>query len=124
MATLHIAIYGRDYQVACDDGEEEHLRMLAHDLDDRVRQLGYRMGSGPENLMLVLTSLTMVDEINDLRRELEQARGGAGFATRRRDPEKAAEQENKVAQMEAAMAMTLEEISLRIEKIAEQIEVG
>jgi len=115
MGTLHIAIYGRDYQVACDDGEEENLRLLAHELDDRVRQLGYRMGPAQENLMLVLTALTMVDEIADLRRELENREvGEEGIHKNQKD---------KLIRVEEAMAMTLEEISLRIEKIAEQIEL-
>ena len=39
MAVVEVQINQRMYQVACDDGQEEHLIKLAGDIDQRVRDL-------------------------------------------------------------------------------------
>jgi cell division protein ZapA (FtsZ GTPase activity inhibitor) len=35
MATVTVSINGRNYRMACDDGQEEHLGRLARELDQR-----------------------------------------------------------------------------------------
>ena len=44
MAQVSITINGRGYQIACDDGQEEHLRRLASYVDRRVAELVAAMG--------------------------------------------------------------------------------
>jgi cell division protein ZapA len=124
MSVVNIKVNGRDYQVACDDGQEEHLRLLADEIDDRVRSLVFGMGSNPgEPLAFLLTALTLVDELFESKEEIRK------FSTELRrvraliDEDKRMAQENRLAEMESAMATTLEEIAVRIEKIAEQIEI-
>ena len=39
MAVVNVMVNGRAYTIACDDGEEEHLRDLAGHVDARVREL-------------------------------------------------------------------------------------
>ena len=64
MAVVHIHIGGREYDIACDDGQEEHLRFLADEVDDRIRALIFGMGSNPgEGMSLLLTALTMLPAI-------------------------------------------------------------
>jgi cell division protein ZapA len=123
MATVHIRINGREYGIACDDGQEEHLRFLADEVDDRVRSLAFSMGTNPGEAMgLLLTALTMADELIENKREIERIATemkyiGAVSADERGVPEA------RMQEIEQAMAVTLEEIALRIEKIAQRIEV-
>lgn len=115
MAAVTIRVGDRNWRVACDDGQEDHLRALAEDVDDRVRSLVFSMeGSVNEGMALLLSALTMADEITELKRENELLRTGKSAGGQ---PD-----EHRIREMEAAMAATLEEIAHRIEKIAEQAE--
>lgn len=121
---INIRINGRDYQLACDDGQEERLRLLAEDVDGRVRQLSRRMGGqAHENVLLLLTAVTMADEMRDLREEAGDLRAQVSQFATLVDEERYAEEQTRLADMESAMAHTLEEISIRIERIADQLEL-
>lgn len=124
MSIVHIRINGREYDVACDDGQEEHLRLLADEVDDRVRSLLYGMGSNPgENMALLLTALMMADEAIENKREIKEIAAEVEQMKALVNDDKKTVQEDRMAEIETAMAVTLEEIALRIEKIARQIEV-
>lgn len=117
MTAVTIKVGGRDYRVACDDGQEEQLRFLADEVDDRVRSLLFGMDSNPgESLALLLTALTMADELAELRKENERLRQSSRQNGHAID-------EERLRDVEAAMAATLDEIAGRIEKIAEQAEM-
>lgn len=108
MAVVTLKVGGRDYQVACNDGEEERLRLLADEVDDRARTFLFQMKNNPSEAMgLLMAALTLADELLETKREMQ----------------KSAAPDQRVVEMEAAVALTLDEIATRIEKIADQIEV-
>ena len=39
MTQVNVTINGRQFRMACEDGEEEHLTQLAEDLDERIARL-------------------------------------------------------------------------------------
>ena len=39
MPLVNVMVNGRAYTIACDDGEEDHLRELAEHVDGKVREL-------------------------------------------------------------------------------------
>lgn len=124
MATVTLRISGRHYEVACDDGQEDHLRMLADEIDERVRAIISGMGHHPgEGMVMLMAALTMADEIVDNRREnreiADEVQRLAGLV----NEDSRAGQEGRMVEIEQAMATTLEEIALRIEKIADQVEM-
>lgn len=66
MAQVTIQLNGYNYSVNCKDGEENHLRAMAAQIEkriDRVRGLGTQ---GGESRTLMLAALLMADEIFDL----------------------------------------------------------
>ena len=69
-----ISINGRDYDIACDDGQEEHLTRLAGFVDERVQELVSTVGNIGDMRLLVLTSLLIADELHENRRAREQER--------------------------------------------------
>lgn len=114
MAAVTIRVGGRDWRIACDDGQEEHLRLLADEVDDRVRSLAYGAGDHmSDGMALLLTALTMADELTELKKENDELRAGGNTDVG----------DTRLREMEAAMAATLDEIAARIEKIAEQAEI-
>ncbi len=124
MATVSVRINGRDYQIACDDGQEEHLRLLADEIDDRVRSLVFNMGANPgEAVALMMTALTMADELIEVKTENEKLLTEVDMLAGQVSEENRLSHESRMMEMETAMAVTLEEIAHRIEKIAEQIEL-
>lgn len=120
MAVVSVKINGREYHLACDDGQEEHLRLLADDVDERVRDLATRMGGNVGEVMgFLLAAVTMADEMLENKREIERL-----SANSRPFSAMPAEQGAQGAvYTESAMATTLDEIAERIERIAERIEM-
>lgn len=121
MAIVHIRVGNREYDVACDDGQEDHLRLLADEVDERVRSVMFNMGSNlSDNMALLLSSLTMADDILESKKEIQSVSGEVQHLSSQLDGDT---QKRQIAEMEDAMAQTLEDIAGRIEKIAEQIEI-
>ena len=60
MAQVDVAINGRNYRVACDDGQEDHLRQLAEYVDRRVMELVESVGQIGEARLVVMVSLLIV----------------------------------------------------------------
>ena len=117
MPALDLFINGRDYRIACGEGEEGHLRMLADEIDGRTRQLASRMGQGSDGILLVMAALMMADELNDVRKEV---------GALRRELEMTADthERGKIEEMETAVSYTIEQIAARVEKIAERLETA
>ncbi len=44
MGQLGVTINGRNYRVACEDGEEEHLTYLSEYIDNHAKELAESMG--------------------------------------------------------------------------------
>ena len=124
MATVMIRVNGKEYGIACDDGQEEHLVQLAMDLDERVGHLAYQMGGNPGEVMsLLLSGLMMSDEVAENKKEIARLSGEVRQLTQAVGQRGVRYNDQRVADMEATMVDTLGEIASRIEKIAEQVEM-
>lgn len=124
MATVPIRINGKDYHIACDDGQEEHLRALSFDLDERVNQLAYQMGGNPGEVMgLLLAGLMMSDELAENKKETERLSKEVRGLTQRLGQMRPPATGTQMADMETVMLETLSELANRIEKMADQVEV-
>jgi cell division protein ZapA len=67
MAEVNISINGRQYGIACDDGQEQRVKDLAGYVDARLKEISTAGGATNESHLLVLTSLVMADEMFDLK---------------------------------------------------------
>ncbi len=110
MSQITVAINSRNYQISCDDGQEDHLRGLADYVDRRIAELISIMGQVGETRLLVIASLLMADEASAARRdveELEQSHRGS---------------DSQAAVAEISMAAGLAALAERIENIAATLE--
>jgi len=124
MANVHIRIYNRVYDIACDDGQEDNLKMLADEVDSRVRRLLGDIGDNPGEIMyLLLASLMLADEVTENKKETAKIAAEVQRLSALVSEDKQQEHEGRMVEIENAMAVTIEEIAMRIERIAEQIEV-
>lgn len=74
MAQVSVRINGRQYQVACEDGQEEHLDKLAAYIDQRVAELVRDVGQVGDARLLVMSALLIADELADAYDELNELR--------------------------------------------------
>ncbi len=111
MPQVDVNINGRRYQIACDEGQEEHLTQLAEYVDKRVQELVGAIGQVGDARLLVMTSLLVADELSEAYSALEEktdAENGAdGVAAHGH---------------EEAMAAMLEAMASRIETLASGFE--
>lgn len=64
MADVQLIIGGIKYSLACGDGQEERLRTLAAQLDEKVSAIKQRRLM-PEGLALVMGSLVLASELTE-----------------------------------------------------------
>jgi cell division protein ZapA len=68
---VNIMINQRAYTVACDDGEEEHLRELGKHVDAKARELLESVGQVGDTRLLLMAALLITDEYLDAKGRLE-----------------------------------------------------
>ena len=70
MALITLNVNGRGYEMACDDGQEEHLRKLGEYVDEKVQGLVESAGQAGEKRVLVMASLLIADELFEAYRQI------------------------------------------------------
>ncbi|MEN3377413.1 MAG: cell division protein ZapA [Hyphomicrobiales bacterium] len=110
MTHVVVTIHGKQYRMACEDGQEEHLMRLAQDLDSRVEQLKTSFGAIGDMRLIVMAALTVGDELME-----------AAKRVRRLEEELTALQDSRVASAERAQA-TQTAISAALNSASERIE--
>ncbi|MGH6746623.1 cell division protein ZapA [Novosphingobium sp.] len=70
MANISLMIGGREFMLACADGEEAHLTRLAEMIDEKLAQAGAVGQTEPR--MLLFASLMLADELHELRQRAQQ----------------------------------------------------
>jgi cell division protein ZapA len=73
MAQVDLFIAGRNYQIACREGEEENLKAAARLVDAKSREALSGLGSLSESRQLLFASLLLADQIVDNQRGLSPA---------------------------------------------------
>ena len=72
MATITVSINGRNYRMACDDGQEEHLTRLAQSFNARIGELRGEFGEIGDMRLTVMAALTIADELSEQREQLHR----------------------------------------------------
>ena len=104
MAQVDVSVNGQSYRIACEDGQEDRLVDLAALVDEKVLDLVNQIGQVGSNRLLVMAALIIADELVDLKNE-------AGSSQ---------ELVDNSNQQDTVLA--LQEITKRIENIADQVE--
>jgi cell division protein ZapA len=72
MASINASIAGRQFRLACEDGQEEHLQALARDLDERIEGLRKKFGEIGDTRLTVMAGLMVSDELAEATRKLRR----------------------------------------------------
>jgi cell division protein ZapA len=116
MPQVSVTINGRQFRLACEDGEEEHLTHLAQELDLRIVQLRGRFGEIGDTRLTVMAALALADELSEVKEKLQ-----------RLEPELAKLQEasvvsaDRVQATQAAVVAALNAAAERIESLTRRL---
>jgi cell division protein ZapA len=75
MAPVTVTINGRQYRMACEDGEEDHLTRLADEFNQRVEQLRGNFGEIGDSRLLVMAAITISDEVAEAKKRIARLEG-------------------------------------------------
>ena len=103
MANIDIEVAGRRYNVACRDGEEQHLHSVAAMVNQRAQDAATALGSLTETRQLLFAALLMADDIKEMR-------AGAGIPDPVPPPP------------DPGVAQALERFAARMESLADSLE--
>jgi cell division protein ZapA len=112
MGQLVVRVNGRDFPLACADGQEPRIRRLVQYVDAKTAEFARNLGQIGEARLILLATLVIADELSDANEALQQERLRARPAV---DPE---------GEMTEAAASGIRGIAERIEAIAARIETA
>ena len=116
MPLVNVLVNGRAYTVACDEGEEAHVREMGQYLDKRVQELSNSVGQAGDTRLLLMAGLIISDELFEALAKLEE-----------REKEIAALRFAEIGAAEVAekseerAAEAMERAALRMQAIAERL---
>jgi cell division protein ZapA len=65
MSHINVTINGRQYRMACEEGQEARLLSLAESLESRIQTLRGKFGEIGDARLTVMAALTVCDELLD-----------------------------------------------------------
>lgn len=126
MPEVKITIGGREFEVACQDGEEHYLHSAAAYLDAEASVLNNQIGRLPESRMLLMAGLMLADKTAGIEENIKVLEEKLATKERlleelRNRPEPEA-QTVEVAVIPTSVVDSMAEIAARAESLANSIE--
>ena len=72
MANVNIKFNGKEFLLSCEDGQEEHLEELSFHLNEKFNKLKSSLGNIGENKLLLITSISTMDEYFETKKKVDQ----------------------------------------------------
>ena len=72
MANVNIKFNNKEFLLSCEDGQEEHLEELSLHLNEKFDKLKSSLGNIGESKLLLITSITTMDEYFETKKKIEQ----------------------------------------------------
>lgn len=70
MASVNVTINGRQFRIACEDGQEAHLEKLATDFDALISDLRGRVGEVGDARLTIMAALTIADDLSEMAKKM------------------------------------------------------
>jgi cell division protein ZapA len=116
MSQVSVTINGRQFRMACEDGQEGHLMNLARELDTRIDRLRTKFGEIGDTRLTVMAAITVADELAEAGQRIKRLE--EELATLQ-STQIAISDRNKAAQ--AAIAAALSKAAERVESITKAL---
>ena len=116
MPLVNVMVNSRAYTIACDDGEEEHLKALAAHVDAKAREVLGSVGQVGDARLLLMAALLIADEHHDLSGQTANKAAGATDGENEKQT-----LHLRAEAAESAAADVLESAAKRLEDIAARL---
>ncbi len=113
MGEINLSLNGKNFGIACDDGQEGRVSDLGKYVDVRLREIAGAGGASNESHLLVLTAIVLADEISELRNMLRN--GGVANTNKQRVSE---EDERQIVEAINHLALRIDSVADRLQKVA------
>src|SRR2546430_15618746 len=116
MPLVNVTVNQRSYAIACDDGEEDHLRELAAHVDSKVGELLATVGQVGEQRLLLMATLLIADTHFETVALLEKRTQEIAALTESKD-----ELARRLAELEEKSVIALDGAAKRIDELAVRV---
>ena len=116
MNHINVTINGRQYRMACEDGQEQRLMSLADNFEARIVELRGKFGEIGDARLTVMAALMVADELLDAN---ERIRALQAEVSSLGDVRVAAAERNRATQY--AVSAALNAAAERIEKTTQEL---
>ena len=72
MANVNIKFNNKEFLLSCEDGQEEHLEELSLHFNEKFDKLKSSLGNIGENKLLLITSITTMDEYFETKKKIDE----------------------------------------------------
>ena len=119
MPQVTVEVNGRAYRLSCGEGEQDHVIALSKRVDGHFDSIGASKAPANEGRNMLLAALMVADELHEKEQRLAELEaeiatlraGGAGGAP-----------DERIAEMELAVAQMLDRAAAQIEIVTDEIE--
>lgn len=119
MSEVSVDINGRKYRMACEDGQEAHLQLLADRFNQFVGNFKGDFGEIGDNRLTVMAGIAVMDGLVEAERQLEELKTQLDEVTR---AGQALSDDNE--QLERRFAERMSETARKIELVSTVIEAA
>jgi len=116
MAQVTVTIDGKQYRMACDEGQEEHLIELASRFDRYVLHLKGSFGEIGDQRLTVMAGIMIMDELNELQKRMRGMESEVATLRKTRDDALVKADKN-----DAALTGALSTLAERMEGLAARL---
>jgi cell division protein ZapA len=116
MPLVNVMVNSRAYTIACDEGEEEHLKELATHVDGKVRELLASVGQVGDQRLLLMAALLIADEHHEASAQLHLRNQELGALSGTHD-----DVSGRLARSEGAASDVFEAAAKRLEDLAARL---
>lgn len=118
MPEVNVEINGRKYRMACEEGQEPHLQMLADAFNHKIDSLKGNFGEIGDNRLTVMAGIAALDELQEAQQQIAALKQTVADLTRAGQAMAAEteETEQKFARQLSDAARKLESIATAIDE--------
>jgi len=71
---VNIKFNGKDYLLACDDGQEENLKNLGKHIDKKFENIKKKLGNIGENKLMLINTIQIADDFFALNKKVKKSK--------------------------------------------------